>query len=55
MQEEVRFNAHGGLESVQFRALLKDGSRVVIASQRFHFTLLPLSEWKGIEELVFGE
>lgn len=41
--------------SIHFRALLEDGSRVVIASQRYHFTILPLSEWDEIEALVFED
>ena len=55
VQQEVRFHPDGGPSSVVFRALLEDGSRVVIASRRYHFTVLPLSEWDAIEALVFGE
>ena len=55
IQKEARFNPQGGLESITFRALLEDGSRVVIGWERFHITLLPLSEWEAIEELVYGE
>ena len=54
-QKEVRLNAQGGLESIVFRALLEDGSRAVFASQRVHLSVLPLSEWEGIEELVWGD
>ncbi len=43
------------LQSIQFRAILEDGSRVLIASQRYYYALLPLSEWEGIEELVWGD
>lgn len=53
-QREVRLHPDGGPLSETFRALLADGSRVVIASQRYHFTVLPLSEWDSIEALVFG-
>ena len=55
VQKEARFNARGGLESIHFRALLEDGSRVVIGSERFHLSVLPLSAWEGIEELVWGD
>jgi hypothetical protein len=41
--------------SIHFRALLEDGSEVVIASQEFEYSNLRPWEWEGIEELVFGE
>ena len=55
IQKETWFDARGGLESILFRALLEDGSRVVIGAQRFHLSVLPLSEWEGIEELAWGD
>jgi hypothetical protein len=55
VQMETRFNANGGRESVYFPELLEDGSRMVIASQSFHLSLLPLSAWEEIEELVWGD
>ena len=54
VQREVRLHPRGGPLSETFRALLEDGSHVVIASQRYHFEVLPLSEWDAIEGLVFG-
>ena len=41
--------------SIHFRALLEDGSEVVIASQEFEYSILRPWEWAGIEKLVFGE
>jgi hypothetical protein len=52
---ELRFHPDGGPLSAVYRALLGDGSHMVIASQRYHVKILPLSEWDAIEELVFGE
>ncbi len=43
------------VQSVEYRAALADGSRVVIESQQMSYSLLPRSEWKAVEELVFGE
>lgn len=43
------------VQSVVYRAVLEDGSRVVIESQRMRYSLLPRSEWGAVEELVFGE
>lgn len=55
VRKEARFNGAGGLESVRFVASLEDGSEVLIGSERFHLSILPLRDWDYIEELVFGE
>jgi len=55
VRKEARFNSVGGLESVRFVASLEDGSEVLIGSERFHVSILPLRDWGYIEELVFGE
>lgn len=54
VQQELRLSPAGVPLSSLFRALLEDGSQVVIASQHYHVKILPLSEWDVIEELVFG-
>ena len=37
------------------RATLEDGSRVVIASVRFHLSVLTLEEWEELRTELFGD
>jgi len=54
VEQEWLFGPSLGQQRIRFQAILEDGSRVLIASRRHDYALLPLSEWDAIEELVWG-
>jgi hypothetical protein len=54
VEQEWLFGPNLGQQRIRFQAILEDGSRVLIASRRHDYSLLPLSEWDAIEELVWG-
>lgn len=51
---ELVLTEHYQALSQHYWAVRADGSRVLIASRLFHVSLLPLSAWEEIEELVWG-